>query len=233
MQTGGVDGHATVSLLDQPGHFGAGELIQHIRIGGMDPGGPRQRFLDSRIHERQLRQHVVPDAVPHHRHVIVGGVFPPGLALGDEPLPQLLSAHLQQGADAMARARRHASQAPRTAPRASRSSTVSAWSPRVCASATLWAPSTAERVTIEIKPGVAAGDLQRLPRLPGQGGHVGMGDVARQVEPECQSLHKRAIIVGRAAADVVMEVGDAREPQVSLGGQGAQGQQQGNRVGTA
>ena len=51
-----------------------------------------------------------------------------------------------------------------------------------------------------------------------------MGDVARQVEPECQSLHKRAIVVGRAAADVVVEVGNAREPEVSLGGQGAQGQ---------
>ena len=41
-----VDGHATVPLLDQPGHFGAGELIQHIRVGGMNPGRPCQRVLD-------------------------------------------------------------------------------------------------------------------------------------------------------------------------------------------
>ena len=167
---------------------------------------------------------MVPDAVPHHRHVVVGGVFPPGLALGDEPLPQLLPAHFQKGADAMARARRHASQPPGTRaagqPEEHRLRLVAASVRQRDALSS----ETAERLAIELKPDVAAGDFQRLPRLPGQRRHVGMGDVARQVEPECQSLHKRAIIVGRAAADVVMEVGNAREPEVSLGGQRPQGQ---------
>ena len=210
--------------LDQPGHFRAGELIQHIRISGMNPGCPCQRLLDARIHERQLREHVVPDAVPHHRHVVVSGIFPPGLALGDEPLAQLLSAHFQQGADAVARARRHASQPPGTRaarqPEEHRFGLVAAGVRQGDALGS----EPAERLAIEVETDVAAGNLQRLPRLPGQRRHIGMRDIARQVEPECQSLHKCAIIVGRPAADVVVKVGNAPEPEVSVGGQRAQGQ---------
>ena len=124
----------------------------------------------------------------------------------------------------MARARRHASQAPGTGaarqPEQHRLGLVAAG---VRQRHTLGS-ETAERLTIEIKPDVTAGDLQRLPGLPGQRGHVGMGDVARQVEPERQTLHKRAIIVGRTATDVVVEVSHPGEPEVSLGGQNAQGQ---------
>ena len=38
VQTRRVDGDSTMPLLDQTDHFRAGELIQHIRISGMNPG---------------------------------------------------------------------------------------------------------------------------------------------------------------------------------------------------
>ncbi len=128
---------------------------------------------------------------------------------------------------------RHAPQPPRArAPRQTQQHRLGLITARVRQGDTLSA-ETAERVTIEVEAGVAARHLQRLSRLAGQGWHIDMSHVAGQVKTERQRLHERRIIVGRAPADVVMEVGDAREPQLPLGGQRPQDQQQGDRVGSA